>query len=55
MFNPRRQLLNRLSHGLAEVIQLLPVHSLVKGFAHINAGQPELDVVGFVVYRVLVT
>ena len=34
----RRQLRNRLTHGLAEVIKFLAIHSPVKSSAYVRAG-----------------
>ena len=46
--NLHRQLRNCPEDGLTELIHLSSVHSPVKGFASIGAGQPKLDVVHFV-------
>ena len=35
-FNPRRQLVYRIAHGLAEVVQFLAIHSPVKGSTDIG-------------------
>jgi hypothetical protein len=53
-FDSRRQLIYRIAHGLAKVVQFLSVHSPVEGFADISTGQPKLDVVLFIGQRVLV-
>ena len=53
-FGSRRQLMNRIGHGLADLVQFLPVHPPIEGSAYIGAGQPELDVIGLVGHGVLV-
>ena len=37
-FNSRRQLIYRIAHGLAEVVEFLSIHSPVEGFTDIGAG-----------------
>ena len=37
-FDSRRQLIYRLAHGLTEVVQLLSIHSPLKGSADIRTG-----------------
>jgi len=54
-FNPRRQLHDRLTPGLAEVFQFLPVHEPGNGSAYIEAGLPELYVIGSICHEVLDT
>ena len=54
-FDPRRQLAYRLAHGLAEVVQFLPIHSPVEGSTDIGAAQPEFDVFLFIDHRILDT
>jgi len=49
----RLQLIYRIAYGLAEVVQLLSIHSPVKGSTYISTGQPEPDVTLFVGHRVL--
>ena len=51
--NSRHQLIYRIARGLAEVVQLLSIHSPVEGFADIGTGQPEFDVILFIGHRVL--
>ena len=53
-FNPRRQLVYRLAHGLTEVVLFLPGRSSIKGFTDIGAVKPKLDVILFVGYGFLV-
>ena len=52
-FNSRRQLIYRITHGLAEVVQFLPVHSPIKSSTDIGTGQPELDIILFIDHCVL--
>jgi hypothetical protein len=52
-FNPHRQPIHRLAHGLTEVVLFLPVHCPFKGSTNIGAGQPEVDIVGFVGHEIL--
>ena len=49
----RCQLCDRLTHGLAEVVQLLRPHHPPKGFTYVGTGQPELDVCEVVGHGVL--
>ena len=53
-FDPRRQLSNRIRHGLADLVQSLPIHPPIEGFTYVGACQPELDVIGLVGHGVLV-
>ena len=53
--NLRCQLINRVTHRLAEIIQFPFPHSPLKGFAYIGAGQTESDIILFVDHRVLET
>ena len=53
LFDSHHQLIYRIAHGLAEVVQLLSIHSPVKGSTGISTGQPELDAILFVGHRVL--
>ena len=53
-FDSPRQLLDRLTHGPTEVVQFLSIHSSVKGFTYFGAGQPKLDIIGFVGHRILI-
>ena len=53
--NSRCQLVDRLVHGLIEVIHLLSVHPPVKGGADVGTGQPELDIIRLVEHRILYT
>lgn len=52
-FDPRRQLLYRLAHGLSEVVQFPSIHRPVKGSTDVGAVQPEFDVSQFVNLGVL--
>ena len=52
--NPRRQLVNRLTHGPTEIAQLLPVRSPIKCFTDVGAVESKLDVILFVNNRFLV-
>jgi len=54
-FDPRRQLIYRVTHGLTEIVQFLSVHPPIEGSADIGAVQPELDVFLFVDHRILDT
>jgi len=54
-FYSRCQLPNRLAYRPAELIQSPSVHPPVESPTHIGACQPELDKVGFVGHRVLVS
>ena len=53
-YNSRRQLFDCLGHGVAKIIQPLPVQSTVEGGADFSAGQSEFDVIHLVDHRVLV-
>ena len=46
--NSHRQLRSCPEDGPTELIHLSSVHSPIKGFAGVSAGQPQLDVVHFV-------
>jgi hypothetical protein len=52
-FNPRRQQTHCIDHERTEVVLYLPLHCPCKGFTHLNAGQPEVDIVGFVAREIL--
>ena len=52
-FHSRRQLIYCIAHGLGEVIQLLSIHSSVKGLADISTGQPKVDIILFIDHCVL--
>ena len=52
-FNSHRQLVYRITHGLAEVVHLLSIHSPVQGRTNIGAEQPELDEIFFVGHGIL--
>jgi hypothetical protein len=51
--NSRCQLIYRVAHRLAEIVQFLFAHPPFEGFADISTEQPEFDVVLFVDHRVL--
>ena len=51
----RCQLIYRITHGLAKVVQFLSIHSPFKGSTDVSTGQPDIDVIRFVGQRVLVT
>ena len=52
-FDPRRQPVYRLAHGVCEVVHSSLLRSAVKDLADLAAVQPELDVVLLVSQRVL--
>ena len=52
-FGSRCQLIYCVAHRLAEIVQLLSVHSPVEGPTDIGAEQSDLDVIRFVDHRVL--
>jgi hypothetical protein len=51
--NSPRQLLDRFTHAVVEVVQPLPVQSPVQGGTDVNASQPKFDVICIVDHRVL--
>ena len=53
--NSRRQLLDRLAHGVVEVVQLLPVQSPVEDGTDFSAGQPEFDIIHPISHPILGT
>ena len=52
-FDSRRQFLNRLEDGLAELVPPLSAYPQIKGFTDVSAGQPQFDIARFFDHRVL--
>ena len=53
-FNPRCQLVYRLTHGPTEVVEFLPIRSSIKGSTDIGAVQPKIDEILLIDHRILV-
>jgi len=54
-FHSQRQLIYRIAHGPAEVIQALSAHSPVEGSTDVGAEQSKIDIFQLVKHRVLTT
>ena len=52
-YSSHRQLHDCLAHGVAEVVQPLPVQSPIEGGADVSAGQPKFDIITLVDHCIL--